>query len=654
MFKVSQPKVFVGSLVVVLILLLAATLTYSGNPLPPISLSVDAREAPRRIFHARLVIPAAPGPLTLLYPKWIPGEHGPTGPITNLAGMKFTAAGKSLEWRRDDLDMYAFHCQVPAGANAVEVELDYLSPSEKREFTASPAATAQLAVLNWNLVLLYPQGRPAGELSYVARLRLPAGWKFGSALPVARRGGHSGDTVEFAPVSLTTLVDSPLIAGAHYRAIPLNVEGAPPHEIDLAGDSAAAIEMSPPLARNYTQLVAEAAALFGAHHYRRYHFLLALSDHVRPFGLEHHESSDNRLPERSLLDDAPRKLGADLLPHEFVHSWNAKYRRPAGLTTTDFHQPMKGELLWVYEGLTQYLGQVLTGRSGLWTREEFRENLAHLAAYLDHRPGRTWRSLADTAVAAQILYGAPREWTAWRRGVDFYDESVLIWLEADVIIRRQSQGQRSVDDFCRLFLGGQSGPPEVKPYTFEDLVAALNEVAPYDWRAFFTARLNSTAARAPLEGLEGSGWRLIYTATPNDLLQAAEKEQDFIDLSHSMGLVLKHQEGDAENGRINDAIPGMAAAQAGIGPGMKLVAVNGRAWSPELLREALRAAKTTPEPLELLMENAGFYKTYFLNYQDGERYPHLERDSTRPDLLGEIIRPRAARPAPQASEKPQS
>lgn len=625
-------------LICVLVLFLAAFAQAQGSP-APVSLTVDLREAPRRIFHAHLVIPAAPGPLTLFYPKWIPGEHGPTGPIASLTGLKFSAAGKPLSWRRDDVEMFAFHCEVPAAARAVEVELDYVSPTDKGvRGGRGPASSAQLAVLNWNMVLLYPQGKSSGELTYVASLRLPAGWKFGTALPVAKQ---SDGVVEFASVPLATLVDSPVIAGAHYKVIPLAVEAAPPHEIDLAGDSAAAIEVSPQLVRDYTRLVAEAHALFGAHHYRQYHFLLALTNFLRPSGLEHHESSDNRLPERALLDEAPRKLGAGLLPHEFVHSWNAKYRRPAGLTTPDYQQPMKGELLWVYEGLTQYLGEVLTARSGLFTPEQFRDELAQVAAYLDHRPGRTWRALADTAVAAQLLYGAPSEWAAWRRGVDFYDESTLIWLEADVIIRRETQGRRSLDDFCRLFHGGQSSPPEVKPYSFEDLVAALQQVAPYDWRSFLTARLNSTAPHAPLGGLEGSGWRLVYTDKQNELLEATEEEQGIVDLTFSIGLKVKHKERDEEDGLLVDVIPGMAAAQAGISPGMKLAAVNGTRWSPKVLRDALRAAKGPQGSLELLVENDGLSASYSLNYHDGERYPHIERDSSRPDLLGDIIRPRA-------------
>ncbi len=643
----SRRQLVLASLLAVL-LLVGGILLRSQSSAPPITLSVDLREAPRRIFHARMVIPAAPGPLSLLYPEWIPGEHGPTGPITNLTGLKFTAAGKPVAWRRDDVDMYAFHCEVPAGANAVEVELDYVSTTDRENRAGrGPAATAELAVLNWNMVLLYPGGKPTDDLTYDASLRLPQGWKFGTALPVAKQ---SGDIIEFAPVSLTSLVDSPVIAGAHYRTVPLSVSGVPPHKIDLAGDSEAAVEMSAKLRHKYTQLVAETSALFGASHYRDYHFLLALSDHVRSSGLEHHESSDNRLPERALLDDAPRKLGAGLLPHEFVHSWNGKYRRPRGLTTPDYHQPMKGELLWVYEGLTSYLGDILAPRSGLLRPEEFRENLARIAATMDHRPGRTWRPLADTAIAAQILYSAPDEWSSWRRGTDFYDESVLIWLEADTVIRQQTQGRRSLDDFCRLFHGGRSGPPEVKPYTFEDVVATLNEVAPHDWRAFFTARLNSTAPGASLGGLEGSGWRLIYNEKPNDLILATEKERKITDLSFSLGLRLKHEKGTPEDGTILDVIPGMPAAQAGLTPGMRLVAVNGRKWSPEILGEALAAAKSRSQPIELLADNTGIHKTYLLNYPGGERYPHLERDPARPDLLGEIIKPSAPQASPPTSE----
>ncbi|MDI1446840.1 hypothetical protein [Polyangium sp. 6x1] len=613
-----------------------------------IRLSVDLSEAPRRIFHARLVIPATPGPLTLVYPKWIPGEHGPTGPIENLVGLKFTAAGKTLAWRRDDVDMYAFHLEAPAGANALEVELDYVSPSQADQ---GSTASAQLAVLNWNQVLLSPKGRAPGELTYAATLRLPAGWKFGTALPVAKQ---SGETIEFAPVSLTTLVDSPVLGGAHFRTIPLRVSGLPSHQIDMAGDSESALEMPASMVENCGRLVAEANALFGTHPYRSYRFLLSLSDHVGGFlGLEHHESSDNRTPERSLRTDGLRQLTGNVLAHEFVHAWNGKYRRPAGLATPDFEQPMKGNLLWVYEGLTEHLGNVLSARSGLYTPEEFREDLASAAATLDRaRPGRTWRPLADTAVSAQVLYNAPGAWISWRRGTDFYNEGLLIWLEADGIIRRQTQNRRSLDDFLRRFYGGSNGVPGLEPYTLDELVSALQAVAPYDWKGFFDARLSSTSPRAPLGGIEASGWKLTYTDKPNEIAEVIDREYRRVaDFSYSIGLRVRTRN---EDGQILDAVHGMPAARAGLAPGMKLIAVNGRQWSADELRSALRTAKKTRKPLELLVENAGFYRTYFVNYTEGEKYPHLVRDASRPDLLREIIKPRASGPGTSPNEQRQN
>ena len=449
--------------------LLIAASTFSQDA--PIKLDVDATDAPRKILHARLRIPAQPGKLTLLYPKWIPGEHAPTGPITDLVGIKMSAAGRPVEWQRDAEDMFAFHLEVPQGANAVEVSLDFLLPPNANGFSSGASATAQLLVLTWNHVVLYPKGAKAGTLQYAATLRLPNGWKFGTALPLAN---ESANGTEFAPVSLETLVDSPVLTGAHFRTVDLSPGAKPSHSLHIAADSAAALEMKPEDEAHFRHLVAETGALFGARHYRNYHFLLTLSDHVAHFGLEHHESSDNRQPEKYLTDPDPLKLMALLLPHEMTHSWNGKYRRPAGLVTPDFHQPMKTELLWVYEGLTDYLGNVLATRCGLWTNENFREDLALSAAMLDYQAGRIWRSLADTTVAAQLLYPARPEGTAWRRSVDFYPEGDLIWLEADVLIRQKTQGRRSLDDFCKQFHGGENSPPKIIPYTLDDVLAQLN------------------------------------------------------------------------------------------------------------------------------------------------------------------------------------
>jgi predicted metalloprotease with PDZ domain len=597
-------------------------------------LDVDAREAPRKIFHAKLTIPAAPGALTLVYPKWIPGEHGPTGPIADLAGLRFTAAGKPVPWKRDLADMYRIQLVVPAGADAIEAHLDYLSPAETGQFSSGASATANLALISWNQLLLYPEGRKPDETLFDATIRLPQGWKWATALE--RASATPAEGIRFAPVSLTTLVDSPVLAGEYFRVVALT-EGPPAHRLNIAADSDAALAISPELEAQYRSLVAETGALFGARHYRHYDFLLTLSDHTAHFGLEHHESSDDRVDERSLVDADRRKLAAGLLPHEMTHSWNGKYRRPADLGIGSFQEPMRGDLLWVYEGLTEYLGQILSARSGLLTADQYREELALTAAEMDHQKGRAWRPLQDTAVAAQVLYGARGDWATLRRGVDFYAESELLWLEADTLIRRESRGHRSLDDFCRLFHGGTSGPPRVVPYTFEDVVAALNQVQPYDWQTFWKKRLDATEPGAPLQGIAESGWKVVYSEDVPDMQRAAEDTRKVTDVRYSIGISVR------DDGSIPDLVPGSPAAAAGLGPGMKLVAVNGRRWSAPILREAIRKSKT--RPIELLVENSEFFKTVRLDYAGPERYPHLERDTARPDLLSQIVKPLAPRPA---------
>jgi len=603
----------------------------------PVQIAVDLREAPKRVFHAKMEFPVTAGSLALVYPKWIPGEHGPNGRIADVAGLRFRAGGKEIAWTRDHANMFAFHCEVPAGVDTLEVTLDFLSPSDAAGFSTSPTATSQLAVLNWNLVLLYPMGAKSDDLTYVASLRIPAAWKYATALPVAK---ETPEGIEFQPASLTTLVDSTVLAGAHMKTIDLGRNLEREHQIHIAADSAAAAEPTAEQVQRLKQLVAETGALIGARHYRRYDFLLALSDHLSSFGEEHHESSDNREAERMLLDPGIFETATDLLPHEFFHSWNGKYRRPEGLATPDYEQPMRGALLWVYEGLTQYYGTMLSARSGFWTPEKLREDLATVAAYLNSRPGRTWRNLQDTATAAQILYGARPEGSSWRRGVDFYDESTLIWLEADTIIRNETQGKKSLDDFCRKFHGGENTPPRIVPYDFDDVVAAMQGVVAYDWRVFFKERLNSHGPGAPLTGLENSGWRLVFTEAMNSHQRAEEEVRHLTDVRFSLGMIVRHPGGE-DGGEIVDVIPGSFAAQAGIAPGMRLVAVNGRRWTPELLRDAVRRAKGGSEPIDLLVENEDYFQNYRVDYRGGERYPHLERISGKPDLLGEIARMKA-------------
>jgi predicted metalloprotease with PDZ domain len=601
----------------------------------PIRLQVDATDAPRRLFHVRMTMPAKPGAMTLLYPEWIPGEHGPTGPIVNIVGLKIQGGGQTIPWKRDSVNMYAFHLDVPPGVSSLDVAFDFISQPESEGAGYATASTTELAVVNWYYVLLYPQGAQADDLQYQASLRVPNAWRFGTALPIQR---ESGNQIEFQPASLTTLADSPVSTGAHYRTIDLGTEGGAPHYLHVAADSDRALEVSPEIINQYKNLVKEAGALFGTRHYRSFHFLYTLSDHIGRGGLEHHESNDDREGERTLIDPELQRVSADLLPHEFVHSWNGKYRRPSGLTSANhdggYDTAMKGDLLWVYEGLTQYLGEVLTPRSGLWTPEDYRESLAATAADLDHKFGRTWRPLEDTAVAAQLLYGAGSDYANYRRGVDYYPEGALIWLDADTLIRQLSKGGKSIDDFCRAFYGGPGGAPVMKSYAFEDVVAGLNAVQPYDWAGFLNQRLHSTSEHAPLGGIERSGWKLVYDGVRSDLWKASEDDRKLADLSYSIGVKVK------DDGTITDVLFGGPAQKAGITPSVKLIAVNNRQYTMTVLREAVQKTAAESKPLELMIKVGEYYETHRIDYRGGERYPHLVRDRATPDLLSEIIKSR--------------
>lgn len=596
----------------------------------PIRLSVDATRAPQKILHAHLQIPVHAGPLTLYYPEWIPGEHMPDGPIIEVAGMKFSAGGNAIPWRRDLVEMFSIHLDVPAGVSSIDADLDFLLSAPSSGFSAGASATANLNVLSWNQVLLYPAGTPAKEFTFVASLKLPAGWKFGTALPIARQ---DGETIDFEPAPLTTLVDSPVISGRYFRVVQLTPGEKPSHEVDIAADSPAALAMTPDTQLALHNLVMEAGALFGVRHYRDYHFLLTLSDDVAHFGLEHHESSDDRTTERSLIDDAERVEFATLLPHEYVHSWNGKYRRPAGLATPDYQQPMKDDLLWVYEGLTEYLGVVLTARSGLQTPEQWRDEFAYLLATYEHRPGRDWRPLQDTADAAPFLYNFTSDWANWRRGTDFYEEGELLWLDVDTTLRSLTKDKKSINDFCKIFHGGQGGQPELKTYDFEDVVATLNGLVAYDWTGFLRSRLDGLATKTPEEAVTNSGWKLIYSEQPNDTLLLTEELTRRTDFSWTVGMVA------SEEGSIIDVIHDGPAYNAGIGPGMKIVAVNGAQYGPDVLREAINTAKTATQPIQLIVSNGAQFQVVRVDYHGGLQYPHVVRDASRPDYLGEISHP---------------
>jgi predicted metalloprotease with PDZ domain len=596
-----------------------------------ISLTVDASQAPLKIIRAHIVMPVKAGPLTLYYPKWIPGEHAPDGPIANLTGLKFSADGKTIPWDRDLLDVFTFHVDVPTGAEHLDISFDYLEPAGSGAYTAGASATDKLVVLSWNQFVLYPAGTFVERLSFETKLILPQGWKFGTPLEIANQ---SGNQVSFKPVPLNRLVDSPVVAGEYYRVLDITPPGEPiHHEIDIVADSEAALNMSPEVQQGMVNLVAESGKLFGTRHYRDYHFLLTLSDHVAHFGLEHHESNDSRLPERVLLGpDAGYSVGG-LLAHEFVHSWNGKFRRPADLSTPYYEVPMKTDLLWVYEGLTDYLGPMLAARSGLWTPAQYHEVIAGISASLGPgRPGRTWRPLLDTAVAEPGL-GFARGWFNWRRGTDYYDEGDLIWLEVATIINRESHGQKSIDDFCHLFHGGTNDGPQLKTYTFEELLSALNSIAPYDWAGYFHEKLTSTSPDAPVGGIENGGWKVVYTDQPSKLPGRRGGAGD----AYSIGL----QVGD--DGQVSDSIVGSPAYKAGITSGMKVAAVNGRVYTQELLEDAIKDSKDAANPIVLLVIVDDYYKAAAIDYHGGQRYPHLVRDETKPDYLDDLIKAHAGK-----------
>jgi predicted metalloprotease with PDZ domain len=604
----------------------------SAKAAPPgaIRISVDATQVSQRILHAKLVFPVHPGLLTLYYPKWMPADHSPDGPIWNLVGLKFLSGPREIPWQQDAVDMYSLNLAVPEGTTSIEASLDFLisAPGPTIDFSASGAAN--LFILMWNQVVLYPRGWPAADLIFDPTLTLPSGWKFSTSLPI---GNQSGSTISFAPVPLDLLIDSPVQAGEFMRVFPLNPGDSPPQELDVVSDDAWALDVPPELIENYKRLVAEAGALYRSHHFRDYHFLLTLSDNVMELGQEHHESSDDRVRQHTLVDPNSRLLEAGLFPHEFSHSWNGQYRRPEGLATPDFQQPMRGDLLWVYEGLTEYLGTVLTARSGLRTPAQSRDQIALTASTLEHRAGRRWRSLQNTANAAQILYFTVPEWSSYRRAVDFYPESMLIWLDVDTTIRKLTGDRKSMDDFCRAFYGGPDGEPVIKTYTFEDVVSTLNTISANDWASFFRMRLDSTGANAPVGGIVGGGWRLVYNDDPNEILSADEEVSGSVDLTSSIGLRVKR------DGSIIDSIPGMPAFESGLNPYLKIIGVNGRRFSVDELKRAIRDSRANPTFIEVEVDNSGTLQSHRIQYHGGSQFPHLVRVNGTPDYLDEILKP---------------
>jgi len=591
-----------------------------------LNLRVDAREIARNRVHSELVLAARPGPLTLAFAKWIPGEHGPNGPLDAIIGLEISAGGSVVPWTRDPLDLYAFRLTVPRGADHLDITIDVGLPTDGATFTSGQTNTARLAIINWNEFLLYPRGVDAERLSIEASLVPPADWTVQCAL--AAQAGSDG-SVSFEKSSLGRLIDSPAQIGRFAKLIEIRGSDPAPqlrHSISLMADSEAALAVPEDFARDYGRLVSEAGALFGSRPYRHYTWLVSLSNYVAHFGLEHHESSDDRAAEAMLAVPDLRMELAGLLAHEYVHSWNGKYRRPQGLLSPDFQQPMDGSLLWVYEGLTDLLGFVLPTRAGLVTPEYFREHLAAAASGLELEVGARWRPLADTIAAAQLRRSSV--WQSSRRSTDYYAASDFLWLDVDAELRSRTSGRASLDDFMRRFAAGPSGSPQVKPYTEPDIYDTLAALAPGDWRGFVRRHLDQTGTMALFAALDRTGWKLGYTSDQNAASVTDDRRRQ------SIGILV-----DADN-RIVDVIDDRAAARAGAGPGMKLVAVNGRRYSSVVLDEAIIAAQATRRPISLLVEKGDYFSTLEVGYFDGPRFPHLVRIEGRVDNLAATLAPR--------------
>ena len=595
-----------------------------------LKINVDATDVARRVFRVQEVIPAQPGPLTLLYPQWLPGNHSPSGPVDKLAGLKVTANGKTLPWKRDTLNVYAFHVDVPEGASSVEVSFEYLSPQSTGE--GRVVMTPEMLNLQWNANTLYPAGYFSKRIMTEASVKFPAGWQFGSALEVASR---DGDTVHFKPIAYDDLVDSPIYAGKYFKRVDLDPGAKAPVHLNIVADAPKYLEITPEQLKVHRNLVQQMYKLYGAHHYDHYDFLLSLSDRMSGNGLEHHRSSENGVGTGYFTDWEKNALSRDLLPHEFNHSWDGKYRRGADLTTPNFNVPMGGSLLWVYEGQTQFWGQVMAARSGLWNQEQARDMLAFVAATYDKgRPGlASWRNVQDTTNDPIIAQRRPLPYRNYQSSEDYYSAGQMIWLDVDAKLRELSKGKHSIDDFGKAFFGMGNGEWAVNTYTFEDVVKTLDDIAPHDWAKYLRTRLDG---HGPLiGGIEAHGWKLVYTDKPSAAVKALEARRHSADLTYSLGLSI------GKGGSISDVLWDGPAFKAGISPGMTVVAVNSRDYDADALKDAVTAAaKDKNQPVELLVKNFDQYQTVRIDYHDGLKYPHLQRDNSKPDTLSTLLKAR--------------
>jgi len=597
-----------------------------------ITIQVDASDTTQGIFRVHETIPVSAGALTLLYPQWIPGDHSPSGPVAMLAGLQLRAAGKTLEWKRDKYDVYAFHVTVPEGVASLDADFQYLSPRR-----GGAEMTDTMMMVEWSKLALYPAGHFTRAIRVEPSLTLPHGWQFGSALERADQGqaSQSGDTTVFKPTTFNTLVDSPVYAGRYFKRVDLAPDARVPVHLDIIADAPKYLEMSPAQLAAHRALVTQARRLFDSQHYDHYDFLFSLSDQLDGNGLEHHQSSENGMGAdyfTAWADNAPDR---DLLAHEYAHSWNGKFRRPADLWTPNFNVPMGDSLLWVYEGQTQYWGFVLTARAGLWTPEQFRDALAMVAAnYERNRPGFDWRTLTDTTNDATAAHRSVLPYRSWQMSEDYYSGGQMLWLAVDAKLRTLTRGRKSLDDFARAFFGMDDGSYVTKTFTFDDVAAALNGVVKFDWADFLHSYVD--ARKPPLvDGLAASGWKLVYTDRPSEYEAQYdarnEPDRHLYNFAWSIGITLNKQ------AVINDVRWNGPAFKAGISTGAVLVAVNGHAFSRVVLKDAIAAAKSDTKPIQLLLRYQDEYRTVPVDYHGGPQHPHLQRIPGTPDYLTAII-----------------
>ena len=604
---------------------------YAGE----ISLKVDASDTRHRVVHVHETLSGVSPDTVLLYPKWLPGTHAPEGTIDRLGGIRIHANGAPVTWKRDPVDVFALRLNLKPGTHAVDIDFDYLSPTTLK--VGALEMSPDLLMIEWNELVFYPAGYFARQIPVEVQLQLPVDWQFGSALETASTD-HT--QTHFKRSTLETLIDSPVYAGRYASKLDLDPGAAVAVHMDLFADRPENLAVKPEHLEAYRNLVRQAYKLYGSHHYSHYDFLYSLSDQIQQNGLEHHQSSEDGSDPESFTKWDKEAFARDLLPHEFTHSWNGKFRRPADLWTPNYNVPMQDSLLWVYEGQTQYWGQVLAARSGLRTPQQALDQFAITAAHYEVQKGRQWRPLQDTTNDEIINPRRPQSWGDWQRFEDYYDEAALVWLDADTWIREHSKGARSLDDFARAFFGINDGSFTVVTYTFEDVVKALNAVEPNDWSAFLRQRLDAIGKAVPEDGFHRGGYKLVYTDKPSDYQSTTEDQRKRIDLLNSIGIEIDDKDGGMD-GMLTQVIWDSPAYLAKLTEGAQILAINGIAYDADVLKDAIRAAHGTQAPIELIVKTGDRYMVAKLDYHDGLRYPHLERDSAEPARLDAIL---AARP----------